>query len=169
MRDQIQNLKNEALAQIMDVSSETELDELRIAYLGRNGKINELFKSIKDVTPDERREFGQTMNEVKKAIEEEIEYRKDRIEKKDDSFFDPTIPGIQPKLGHFHPTTHVVSEMTDIFKHLGFSVYEGPEIESDVWNFEKLNLPKDHPARSLQDALYIEDPEVVLRTHTSSV
>jgi phenylalanyl-tRNA synthetase alpha chain len=109
------------------------------------------------------------MNEVKKAIEEEIEYRKDRIEKKDDSFFDPTIPGIQPKLGHFHPTTHVVSEMTEIFKHLGFSVYEGPEIESDVWNFEKLNLPKDHPARSLQDALYIEDPEVVLRTHTSSV
>src|SRR5436190_5890268 len=169
MREDIQNIKNEALAQIMEVKSHAELEEIRIAYFGKNGKLNELMKGIKDIDPSERREVGQTMNEVKNAIEAELEYRKDNIKENKSEWFDSSIPGIPYKIGHFHPTTHVIKEMTEVFGHLGFSMYEGPEIESDVWNFEKLNLPKDHPARSLQDALYIEEPEVVLRTHTSSV
>jgi phenylalanyl-tRNA synthetase alpha chain len=169
MRDDIQNIKNEALAQIMEAKSQAELEELRIAYLGRNGKLNEVMKGIKDLDANEKRDVGQTMNEVKKAIEQELTYRKNNIKDDKSEWFDPSIPGIPYKVGHYHPTTHVISEMAEIFNHLGFSMYEGPEIESDVWNFEKLNLPKDHPARSLQDALYIEEPDVVLRTHTSSV
>lgn len=169
MREDIQNIKNEALAQIMEVKSHAELEELRIAYLGRSGKLNEIMKGIKDVDASEKREVGQTMNEVKKAIEEELVYRKTNLKDEKDEWFDPSIPGIPYKIGHYHPTTYVIKEMAEVFNHLGFSLYEGPEIESDVWNFEKLNLPKDHPARSLQDALYIEEPDVVLRTHTSSV
>lgn len=169
MREDIQNLKNEALAQIMDAVSHEEVDQLRITYLGRNGKVNEIFKGIKDVAENERREIGQLINEVKQAIEQEIEFRKANIKHKKTEWFDPSIPGLPYKIGHFHPTTIVIDEMVSIFQHLGFSLYEGPEIETDVWNFEKLNLPKDHPARSLQDALYIDEPEVVLRTHTSSV
>ncbi len=169
MREDIQNLKNEALAQIMEATSAVELEELRVAFLGRNGKVNQVFKDLKDLLPEEKREVGQSLNEVKKAIEEELEYRKNNLKEVKDEWFDPSIPGIPYKIGHLHPTTQVIAEMAEVFNHLGFSMYEGPEIESDVWNFEKLNLPKDHPARSLQDALYIEEPEVVLRTHTSSV
>jgi len=109
------------------------------------------------------------INDVKNTIETLFIDQKNKIKVVIREWFDPTTPGIKQKLGNLHPTSIVINEMFDIFRHLGFSIIEGPEIESDKYNFEILNLPKDHPARSLQDALYVEEPEIVLRTHTSSV
>lgn len=170
MLEKIQNTKNEALAQIISAGSDEELERIRIAYLGRNGKLNEVIKDIKNLEAEDRKNVGRVINETKSIIEKEIEKKKAlKTQKNNKVWLDPTLPGDKPKVGHLHPTSIVISEMLSIFKHLGFSFYEGPEIESDEYNFEKLNLPKDHPARSLQDALFIEDPEVVLRTHTSSV
>jgi phenylalanyl-tRNA synthetase alpha chain len=169
MKETIQNTKNEALAQIMEAKSAAELESLRIAYLGRNGKISKLTKELKLQKPGKRKEIGRLVNDTKNALIKTIASQKNSLKNVSRSWFDPTIPGKKYKIGHFHPTTVVINEMFEIFKHLGFSVYEGPEIESDKYNFERLNLPKDHPARSLQDALYIHDRETVLRTHTSSV
>ena len=169
MLENIQNLKNEALAQIMEASSLSDIDNLRVAYLGRNGKLNNLIKTIKNLSIEERKKAGLFINESKKVIESSLAERKNKLQNPVRIWFDPTIPGKKPKIGHLHPTTLVIKEMFEIFKHMGFSIYEGPEIETDEYNYERLNLPKDHPARSLQDALFIEDPEIVLRTHTSSV
>ncbi len=169
MREEIQNIKNEALAQIMETKNSEDLEELRIAYLGRNGKLTKLIKEIKSLSDEDKREAGRLINDSKNTIVTELTNRKNSFKITVREWFDPTIPGIKQKIGHLHPTSLVINEMFEIFKHLGFSIVEGPEIENDKFNFEKLNFPKDHPARSLQDALYIEEPEIVLRTHTSSV
>src|SRR3989344_2227917 len=169
MQESIQSLKNEVIAQIIEAKSAKELENLRIAYLGRSGKLTELIKKIKDVPAEERRQVGSLINETKITIESLLADQKNKLNVVIRKWFDPTMPGIKQRIGHLHPTTIVSNEMFEIFKHLGFSLYEGPEIETDEYNYEKLNLPKVHPARSLQDSLYIEDPEIVLRTHTSSV
>jgi len=172
MNEELNNLKNNALAQIIDATELNTLEELRITYLGRNGKVNELIKTLKELQPEEKRRMGILLNEAKRTIEDAIKEKQNRIgenKSKAKDWFDPTIPGTKYKIGHLHPTTQVINEMFDIFRHLGFSIIEGPEIETDQYNFEILNLPKDHPARSLQDALYIQEPNIVLRTHTSSV
>src|SRR3990167_5938422 len=163
MREDILNIKNQAIARITEIGSQTELSELKVEFLGRNGRINDLTKKLKDLKMEQRKEVGQAINDAKVAIEQAIQSKTEELETHKllhVKWFDSTVPGIPYKIGHLHPTTIVVNEMFDIFKHLGFSIIEGPEIESDLYNFEKLNLPKDHPARSLQDALYIEDPEV---------
>ena len=165
----IQNLKNEALAQIMEAKSAEELEGLRIAYLGRQGKLTKLIKEIKRLSGSEKEEVGRLINESKNALLETTASKKNQFKVVRREWFDPTLPGAKVKIGHHHPTTLVINEMYEIFKHLGFSILEGPEIENDEYNFGKLNLPKDHPERSLQDALYIEEPDIVLRTHTSSV
>ena len=168
MNEDLQNLKNEAIAQIMEAKAPDELVSIEKAYLGRNGKLNNLTKQIKDIPQSQRKDIGRLINEIKSTLKQSISDKSHtfKIEKRE--WFDPTIP-VKTSIGHFHPTTIVIKELFSIFKHLGFSVVEGPEIETDEINFEKLNLPKDHPARSLQDALYIENPDMVLRTHTSSV
>lgn len=169
MKETIQNTKNEALAQIMEAKNVKELENLRIAYLGRSGKLTKLIKELKNLKTDERKEIGRLINDTKNTLIKTLASQKNSLKETKREWFDPTIPGKMYKIGHLHPTTIVINEMFEIFKHLGFSIYEGPEIESDEYNFERLNLPKDHPARSLQDALYIHDTETVLRTHTSSV
>lgn len=169
MEENIQNLKNQAIAQITEAKDLGELERIRISYLGRNGKLNDLIKNIRDLPIDEKRRSGILVNEVKKIIEFSISDQKNKFQHTLRRWFDPTLPGKKPKIGHLHPTSIVINEIFEIFKHLGFSIMEGPEIETDEYNFERLNLPKDHPGRSLQDALYIESPEIVLRTHTSSV
>lgn len=169
MEEQIQNTKNEALAQIIEAKDAEEIENLRIVYLGRNGKLSVLIKQIGQLSPDERKRAGVLVNEAKQTIEGLLSSQKNKVSSNIREWFDPTVPGIKPTVGHFHPTTAVIAEMFDIFTHLGFSIMEGPEIETDLYNFEKLNLPKDHPARSLQDVLYIDEPEILLRSHTSSV
>lgn len=169
MQENIQNAKNEALAQIMTAKTAGELEEIQTAYLGRNGKISLLLKKIKDVPNEEKKQIGILLNECKNTIQTSLGEKKNSLKEVTHDWFDPTVPVCPPKIGHPHPTSIVIDKMFEIFKHLGFSIMEGPEIENDEFNFARLNLPKDHPARSLQDALYIKEPDVVLRTHTSSV
>jgi len=169
MNDKIQNTKSEAVGSIMRSESLGELEGLRIAYLGRQGRISQLITELKDLSPSERAQAGQVLNDAKQTIEKTLAEQKRVLSKVKEEKFDPSIPGKKYKAGSLHPTTIVINEMFDVFRHLGFSIIEGPEIETEDYNFARLNLPKDHPARSLQDALYISDPDIVLRTHTSSV
>lgn len=171
-KDQINNLKNEAVGEILEAKDEKSLEEIRATFLGRAGKINELTKEIPKLSAGERGDIGKLINETKITIENALRESLGKLKEKksvNKEWFDVTAPKKSIKIGHFHPTSMVINEMFEIFKHLGFSIAEGPEIETDEFNFEKLNLPKDHPARALQDTLYIEEPEILLRTHTSSV
>lgn len=169
MKDDILNIKNQAIAQITAANDSAELERIRIELFGRNGKFTTLVKNIKNVPVEERKSIGGTINEVKNTLESLIAEQKNSFKETPRGWFDPTIPVATVRLGKLHPTSVVISEMVEIFKNMGFSVTEGPEIETDNYNFELLNLPKDHPARSLQDVLYIEEPEILLRSHTSSV
>lgn len=169
MQEELINAKNQAISQITSATGAEELEQIRIDLFGRSGKITNLVKRIKEVPPENRQQVGILINETKNTLEGLISSQKNSFKENAREWFDPTIPGKLPGIGNLHPTSIVINEMYEIFKHLGFSVVEGPEIETDVYNFEKLNLPKDHPARSLQDVLYIEEPEILLRSHTSSV
>jgi phenylalanyl-tRNA synthetase alpha chain len=172
MREELINIQNMAVGQIMEITSSKDLENIRIDYFGKKGKITEIIKNLKSLTdPDEKKEIGILVNQIKATLEKTIALKKKELESVtvESKWFDPTLPGKKQKLGSLHPTSIVINDMIEIFSHLGFSVMEGPEIETDVYNFEKLNVPKDHPARSLQDALYIEEPEILLRSQTSSV
>ena len=169
MKEDIINLKNQSIAQISEINDLKELEVIRIDLFGRSGKITNLTKELKNVSIDEKKQIGILINDVKITLEKLIIDKKNDLKVVIRKWFDPTIPVKKKKIGHLHPTSIVISEMVDIFKNLGFSITEGSEIETDKYNFELLNLPKDHPARSLQDVLYIEEPEILLRSHTSSV
>lgn len=156
---------------IESTKSIDELDLVGTRYLGRNGEINKLASTIKDIPTEKRKEFGIELNKIKLTIQDLLDTKRKTFNSQHGALdaFDTSLPGIKPVLGHLHPTTLVTREINEYFRYLGYSVYEGPEIETDEYNFNKLNLPKDHPAREMQDTLYIEDPEYLLRTHTSSV
>ena len=173
MKNRLINIKEEALNVLSSVTDEKELNDLRVKYLGKKGVITLSLKKVGSLSSEERPEFGRQVNEVKKILEEGIKAKKDELkrktsldEKKD--FFDPTLPGKRPARGTLHPITQVMDEVISIFTFMGFEVAEGPEIELDYYNFEALNIPKDHPARDMQDTFYITD-DIVLRTHTSPV
>ncbi len=165
----------------LDAESEIEaagdmkaLEDVRIKYLGKKGIITAALKGIGGLPKEERPAAGGKINEVKAVIEDDIDLMLKRIqdremaERLNKEYIDITAPGRRPGLGHLHPLTIVREEMTDIFTGLGFSIAEGPEIEYDHYNFEALNIPKDHPARDLQDTFYIND-NIELRPHTSPV
>jgi phenylalanyl-tRNA synthetase alpha chain len=157
---------------IREVGNEKELEKLRVAYLGKRGKLNKVFREMmKDA--EDKRLVGQQFNQVKEVLEKEMGKKRESLEMGDkgeeDEWLDVTAVGGEIALGRMHPISQVVKEMNSFFGALGFSVMEGPEIETDEYNFQRLNLPKDHPARDLQDTLYIKPPKWLLRTHTSSV
>ena len=173
MKNRLINIKEEALNALSSVTDEKELNDLRVKYLGKKGVITLSLKKVGSLSSEERPEFGRQVNEVKKILEEGIKAKKDELKKKASldekkDFFDPTLPGERPARGTLHPITQVMDEVISIFTFMGFEVAEGPEIESDYYNFEALNIPKDHPARDMQDTFYITD-DIVLRTHTSPV
>ena len=173
MKNRLINIKEEALNVLSSVTDEKELNDLRVKYLGKKGVITLSLKKVGSLSSEERPEFGRQVNEVKKFLEEGIKAKKDELKKKASldekkDFFDPTLPGKRPARGTLHPITQVMDEVISIFTFMGFEVTEGPEIESDYYNFEALNIPKDHPARDMQDTFYITD-DIVLRTHTSPV
>lgn len=173
MKNRLINIKEEALNVLSSVTDEKELNDLRVKYLGKKGVITLSLKKVGSLSSEERPEFGRQVNEVKKILEEGIKAKKDELKKKASldekkDFFDPTLPGERPARGTLHPITQVMDEVISIFTFMGFEVAEGPEIESDYYNFEALNIPKDHPARDMQDTFYITD-DIVLRTHTSPV
>lgn len=161
------------IAQVVaECADAAELDALHIKYLGRNGEVNKLASKIQEIPVEQRKEYGQKLNQIKRAITELIETRQRELNETSNAqlvSFDTTLPGITPTTGHLHPTTLTIREMVSYFNRLGYSVYESQEIETDEFNFNKMNLPTDHPARELADTLYIHEPEWLLRTHTSSV
>ncbi|MEK7070925.1 MAG: phenylalanine--tRNA ligase subunit alpha [Patescibacteria group bacterium] len=169
--DRIETLQKEFLDAISKIKDSDELQNLQIKFLGRSGLINSLLQKITEVEEKERKNFGIKINQFKNQIAETLEHKKKELGENfsKETVEDPTLPGIKPPLGHLHPTTQTLRKLNSFFRYLGYSVYEGPEIETNEYNFEKLNLPHDHPARDLADTLYISDPEILLRTHTSSV
>lgn len=169
MDQNLEKIKLEYLSKIDSVKSATELESLRIEISGRNGKINQLFSEIKNVSPENRRQFGADLNQLKTELEEKLKNK--NIQKADRLTTDRLTGSIfgLPKIGHLHPVTQTERQLNEVFRKLGFSVYSSPEIVTDEFNFERLNVPKDHPARDMQDSIYIKEPEYLLRTQTSTI
>lgn len=160
----------ETLQQQLASENETSRDTLHVKYFGKKqGVFTKLSQIMRELAPEDRKAAGQILNATKSAVETRIAELSASEEANPLDSIDTTLPGIRPKIGQLHPTTQVLRSMNAFFRYLGYSVYQGPEIETDEYNFNKLNLPMDHPARELQDTLYISEPDVLLRTHTSSV
>lgn len=174
MQEKLEDLKNQAQTELEQVSNEVSLQNLKAKFVGRKGVITEITKSMKDVSSEDRPKIGMLINEVKTYIEALFDEKSNQIkeEKKKRAIaeekIDVTLPGRNVSLGARHPVSQVMEEIVTIFERMGFEVAEGPEVETDYYNFEALNIPKDHPARDMQDTFYISD-DVVLRTHTSPV
>ncbi|MDP2112980.1 MAG: phenylalanine--tRNA ligase subunit alpha, partial [Bacteroidota bacterium] len=170
MLEKIKQLKAEI--EQASVSAKEEVEELRIKYISKKGLVGQLFNEFKDVPAEIKKEVGQAINDLKEFAVNKINELKDNFEAADQgaSGLDLTMPGDPMKLGSRHPLSIVKNEMIDIFTRLGFTIAEGPEIEDDWHVFSALNFPPEHPARDMQDTFFIEkDPDVLLRTHTSSV
>ena len=168
----INKLRQDFDYQIGSISNSKQLEQIRIEFLGKKGQLQGLMKELRNASPQEKPKLGKDINLLKQHVEQTINDKDVSLGSK--SFetssenFDTTLPGRKELTGTLHPITQVMEEITSIFFGLGFQVEEGPEIETDYYNFEALNIPKDHPARDMQDTFYIED-ETVLRTHTSPV
>lgn len=180
MEEELINIKNSALSILLDVADKKTLDEIKLQYLGRNGRLTLAIKNLSKLPQERRPDVGRLANEVKTAIEDTILEQESRISSHESRTkkekIDTTAPGIKPKIGHLHPATQVLYELIDIFKGLGFQVADGPEIETDYYNFESLNIPKHHPARDTQQTLYLDtrgsdvNPgDIILRTHGSNM
>ena len=174
MREQLEQLRNEAIKAIAAVSGEEALQEIRVRFLGRKGELTALMKGLGALSSEERPLVGQLVNTVKEEVEACLENslkttrETAKTQRLQSERIDVTLPGRGPANGTKHPITLVVEEVSDIFAGLGFSVAEGPEIEHDWYNFEALNFPPEHPARDMQDTFFVEN-NLLLRTHTSPV
>ena len=172
--EEILSLKELFLKELKSAKSLTELQQLRVKYLGKKGLVTSRLKSLSSISPELRPEYGKAINDVKGFITEELENREADLKSEEhkrlilSETLDITLPGKFTPFGREHPVNTVLAEIIGIFVPMGFEVKEGPEVELDYYNFEALNMPKDHPARDMQDTLYISE-EVVLRTHTSPV
>ena len=170
MEEKLRNIQEQALGEIKSAQDEKALDALRIKYLGRNGIITNILGSIPTLPVDERPQAGKNVNEIKQRLIEAIKERTSSLSRSTQEAhkIDPTMPGILKELGHKHPITQVTQEVCDIFFRLGFQIAEGPEIETDYYNFEALNIAKDHPSRDTFDTFYL-DKDILLRSQTSTV
>lgn len=174
LRSQIEELEREAHAAIEASRSSSELEQLRVAYLGRNGKLTQILRSLGQIPAEQRKDVGFEANRAKARLEARFEstlaavLEAERSQQRQRDRLDLTLPGRRPPRGAVHPLTRVHDEIVAIFGGLGFSVAEGPEIETDFYNFEALNIPRDHPARDMQDTFYLSE-DTLLRTHTSPV
>lgn len=173
MKEKISELYNSALEAIRSVKDKKSLDEIRVKYLGKSGSVTQLLKGMRDVAPEERPKIGQLVNDLRCKIEAIIQ-AKEEERKKDElanalttERIDVTMPGLADEFGSIHPINLVRNELIDVFVGMGFEIFEGPEIETDEFNFKLLNIPEDHPARDMQDTLYVGD-NIMLRTQTSS-
>lgn len=167
-----EELEADALEDLNQCDNLEDLDEFHVEYLGRDGKISEIFQSMDSVPEEKRAEVGRRANQLKTKLTEQYEQLKDefsgnRSETPED-WLDVTLPGRHPGAGSVHPITSVINEIEAIFQKMGFETEDGPEIEMEWYNFEALNIPEDHPARDMHDTFYLEDDRL-LRTHTSPV
>ena len=174
MKDKLQAIREEAMRQIEQSDALEKLNDVRVAFLGKKGELTAVLKSMKDVAPEDRPKVGQMVNETRAAIEEVLEETKKKLEAKareaqlKAEVIDVTLPAKKNNVGHRHPNTIALEEVERIFIGMGYEVVEGPEVEYDEYNFEKLNIPANHPAKDEQDTFYISK-DIVLRTQTSPV
>lgn len=172
IEDKVEMEKTEALEAIREAWSLAQLEELRVSYLGRKGVITQALRSLGELPPDLRPAVGKSINESRALIERSLEERKLVLAQQEKEMalkkeaVDVTLPGVPPAFGKRHPVTATFDELKEIFIGMGYEVVEGPEIELEYYNFEALNVPKYHPARDIQDTLYITD-DILLRTQTS--
>lgn len=171
LREKLLNLKNEALALIAEAKDKKELEEIRIRYLGRKGKVSEFLKEIPKLSKEERVQVGRLANDAKSAIEAVLRQVQEKLQKTtvvvDKEWLDVTAPGKRPPQGHLHLVTQVIREISSIFEKIGFVRVRYPEVEWDWYAFKGLNMPKDHPARDEFETFYITD-KMLLTPHTSS-
>ena len=169
LKERVEALRENFKEALNSVGDLEGLERLRVRFLGRKGEITLLFKLLKELSPDERREAGFLLNTLKEEVQEALSLRKEELKKvRGREKIDLTLPGREYPLGGIHPLTAVLEELIDIFVGLGFTVEEGPEIEWDFYNFEALNIPPHHPARDMWSTLFITE-KMMLRTHTSPV
>ena len=174
MKEKLKAIREEAVSKILESENLDKLNEIRVAYLGKKGQLTEVLKGMKDVAPEDRPKVGQMVNETRAAIEEKMEEVKNNLAAKareaklKAEVIDVTLPAKKNKIGHLHPNTVALEELEKIFVGLGYEVVEGPEVEYADYNFTKLNIPANHPAKDEQDTFYI-NRNMVLRTQTSSV
>lgn len=174
MRDRLLQLEKAALSEISSIKNKEAVIEFKNRYLGRKGELASLTKELGKLSPEERPVVGDLINSIRGRIEERVNSlltafaQDEREQRLKAERVDVTLPGRYLPLGNSHPITQIMDEVKGIFLGMGFKVAEGPEVETDYYNFEALNIPKDHPARDMQDTFYISD-DVLLRTHTSPV
>lgn len=194
MEKELKDIERNAFAQIKNISSQERVTELKMIYLGRKGALTQILRSLKDLAPEERKTVGEEANRLRTEIErllaeraEELKktYRESVLEKE---WIDVTRPGVRPPKGHLHPITKILREITDIFSRMGFAAVEGPEVETEYYNFDALNIPAEHPARDMWDTFWLaasqkvsrhqpptinhqrnKSQRLLLRTHTSPV
>jgi len=168
---EIEKIKSDFNQEIEKASTTGEIEQVRIKYLSRNGIVTKLFDELKSVSGEDKPIFGKLLNNLRTEVTASFNNKKSIIESNqlpDSSSIDLTLPGKSVKIGSRHILTQTLFEIKSIFKGLGFSVYDGPELESDYYNFEALNFPPDHPARDMQDTFFVSD-KFLLRTHTTPV
>ena len=174
MKEKLQKIREEAVRQIEEAKELNALNDVRVSVLGKKGELTAVLKGMKDVKPEDRPMVGQLVNETREAIERTLEETKKKLEsaelehRLEKEVIDVTLPAKQNSVGHRHPNMIALEEVERIFVGMGYEVVEGPEVEQDYYNFEALNIPKNHPARDEQDTFYIND-SIVLRTQTSPV
>jgi len=166
--DKLESIKNSLSEEINKITTSSELDQIRIKFLGRKGELAKVMKGLPHLPKEYKPEAGRVANKIKNVITNLIEQKQRELEEQGakKGQIDITLPGRERFLGSLHPITITIQEICSVFKSLGFEIVTGPEIETDFYNFEALNIPKDHPARDMQDTLYISE-NIVLRTHTS--
>lgn len=174
MQEKLMQIQEVALKEIEEASNSAALSDIRVKYLGKKGELTTILKSMGGLSKEERPIVGKMVNDVKKVVEEKLDAainaikEKEKNEKLQNEIIDITLPGKKNELGKRHPLELTLERIKDIFISMGFSIEDGPEVELDHYNFEALNIPKNHPARSEQDTFYIND-NIVLRTQTSPV
>lgn len=174
MQVELETIEKEALEQIWSAKSLSDLEAIRVKYLGKKGVLTEVLRGMKDLPQEMRPVVGQMANRMKIRISEELdrlveEFKiKEREDRLASEFIDITLPGRRPNFGKKHPLTQVLDEILTIFRGMGFQVADGPEVETNYYNFDALNMPEHHPARDMKDSMYITDG-VLLRTETSAV
>src|SRR5215203_5868511 len=172
--ERIEQLKSEALSAVASGDSTAALEAIRVRFLGRSAELTQIKKSIGTLSPDERKEVGRSSNLASREIEAALDSRTEEVAAREQEerlraeAVDVTLPGLPFQRGHLHPSQMVIDDVVDFFVGLGYRLAEGPEVETDYFNFTALNIPPEHPARSEHDTFFL-DEGLVLRTHTSPV
>lgn len=166
----LKDLKEKALKELKDIKEDISFDDLKNKYLGRKGELNNLLKEVKNLSKEEKPKIGKLANEIKKELTDLFNKTEAIIKRevKKDIDFDSSLPGKKKNVGNLHPSTIIQKEIESAFVSMGFKIYDGPQLDSDYYNFTALNIPEDHPARDTQDTFWVEDNHV-LRTHTSNL